>query len=112
MTFTKKDEAFTELALDALSTIAHLVGGATGDTAGSVLTVLRVIINSLEAAHDGKITATQVRAQMQQLTDAIHSNDAEANAALHKRFAVPHADPTSAVDPDPAADPAADPAND
>jgi hypothetical protein len=91
MTFTKKDEAFVDLALDTLTTIANLVGGATGDTAGSVLTVLRVIISSLEKAHDGTVTPDQVRAQMQQLTDAIKSNDSAADEALRKKF--PKSDP-------------------
>lgn len=93
MTFTKKDEAFVDLALDTLTTIAKLVGGATGDTAGSVLTVLRVIVSSLEHAHEGTVTPDQVRAQMKQLTDAIHGNDNAADEALRKRFPKNDPDP-------------------
>ena len=91
MEFTKKDEAFVDLALDTLTTIAKLVGGATGDTAGSVLTVLRVIMSSLEHAHSGAVTPDQVRAQMKQLTDAIRGNDNAADEALRKKF--PKTDP-------------------
>jgi hypothetical protein len=93
MTFTKKDEAFVDLALDTLTAIAKLVGGATGDTAGSVLTVLRVIMDSLEHAHDGKVTPDHVRTQMKQLTDAIHGNDGAADEALHRKFPKNDPDP-------------------
>ena len=83
-----KDDAFdmAELAVDGLNAIALSVGGATAITAGSVLTVVRVILATLEEGFEGKITAERVREELKKLTDNLATNDSAADAALKDKF--------------------------
>ncbi len=83
-----KDEAFdmAELAVDGLNAIALSVGGATAVTAGGVLTVVRVILATLEEGFEGKITPERVREELKKLTDNLAVNDTAADAALADKF--------------------------
>jgi hypothetical protein len=83
-----KAEAFdmAELAVDGLNAIAMAAGGATAATAGGVLTVVRVILATLEEGFAGKITPERVREELEKLRSNMATNDADADKALEDKF--------------------------
>ncbi|UCC72055.1 MAG: hypothetical protein JSV86_17055 [Gemmatimonadota bacterium] len=83
-----REEAFdlAELAIDGLNAIAAAVGGATAGTAGGVLTVVRVILATIEEGFDGKITPERVREELAKLNLSLAANDDAADAALQDKF--------------------------
>jgi len=74
------------LSLDALSVISSLVGGATSQSAASVITIIKVIIAALEDGFEGKVTVEEVERHLQQLKANLMTNDQAADAALKKKF--------------------------
>lgn len=83
-----KDEALemAGVAVETLNVIAQIVGGAASNTAAGVITVVRVILASLQEGFDGKITADQVRKDLKKFANSIDINDAAADSALDKKF--------------------------
>jgi hypothetical protein len=83
-----KTEAFdlAELAIDGLNTIALAVGGATAGTAAGVLTVVRVILATIEEGFDGKITPQRAHEEIEKLRNNMTANDAAADKALADKF--------------------------
>lgn len=78
--------AFADLAVDVLGVIHKIVAGATSANAGTVLTVLRVLLRDIEEAYVGKVTPEQARKSIEKLYEAIAENDARADEALKRRF--------------------------
>lgn len=75
-----------ELAIDGLNAVAHAVGGATASTASGVLTVVKVILATLDEGFTGKITPERVREELAKLQRGMAENDAAADAAVDDKF--------------------------
>ena len=83
-----KDEALRMAALvtQGLTIINTLVSGASAGNAASVLTIIKVIIASLQQGFTGDLTVDQVHAELKKLTESITGNDAAVDAALKEKF--------------------------
>lgn len=79
-------DSFLALALEGLTVIGQLVGGVTAGRAADVLTVVKVILRSIDGAYEGTVTVAKVRDEWAKLTASIADNDARADAALRARF--------------------------
>jgi len=75
-----------ELAVDGLEAIALAVGGATATTAAGVLTVIKVILATLNEGFEGTVTPARVREELAKLTSNIIVNDQAADSALAAKF--------------------------
>jgi len=83
-----KDEALRMAALvtQGLTVINTLVSGASASSAASVLTIVKVIIASLQQGFNGDLTVDQVHVELKKLSESITGNDAGADAALKEKF--------------------------
>lgn len=79
-------DKFLALALEGLTVIGQVIGGATAGRAADVLTVVQVILRSIDGAYQGTVTVDKVRSEWAKLTASIAGNDARADAALRRRF--------------------------
>jgi len=75
-----------KLGLDALQTISMLVGGATAQSAASIITIVKVILSAVEEGFEGKVTVEEVEKHLQQLKANLVTNDQAADAALKDKF--------------------------
>jgi len=83
-----KDDALrmATLLTEGLTVINTLVSGASASSAASVLTIIKVIIASLQQGFTGELTVDQVHAELKKLSESITSNDAGADGALKEKF--------------------------
>ena len=83
-----KDQALelAEVAVETLNVIARIVGGAVASTAADAITVVRVILATLQEGFEGKITAEQVRNDLKKFVNNIDTHDAAADKALGDKF--------------------------
>lgn len=83
-----KDQALdlAEIAVETLNVIAQIIGGATATTSASAVTIINVILNTLRQGFEGKITAEQVRKDLQKLFSSLDLNDQAADKALEEKF--------------------------
>lgn len=75
-----------EMLSDGVDAIAQLVGGATAQSAAGVVTVIRVIIQTIKSGLDDDVTPEQIRKELAKLTVGLESNDTTADAALDEKF--------------------------
>ena len=75
-----------ELAIDGLNAIANVVAPAKAESAGSILTIIKVILTTIQEGFDEKISPERVRDELAKLTGSLVSNDAAADAALADKF--------------------------
>lgn len=82
------DEAIelAKLALDGLNAVGAIVAPAKADSAAGAITLIRVILSTIQEGFEGKITADRVREEMAKLTSSLASNDAAADKALDDKF--------------------------
>lgn len=77
-----------ELAVGALETIQKItkVGGAPAE---AILGAVSAVLEYLEDGMSGKVTPQTAQLQIEQLHRHIENNDADAIAALKRKFATP-----------------------
>jgi hypothetical protein len=83
-----KDQALemAEVAVETLNVIAQIIGGAVATTSAGAITVLRVILATVQEGFEGKITAEQVRHELEKFTTSMSTNDTAADKALEDKF--------------------------
>jgi hypothetical protein len=80
-------DEFVETALVGLSAISTILGaGTAGSVITGVVAVIQSILQSLQAAYDGKVPFEQVRAEFEKLVASINTNDALIDTALDDKF--------------------------
>jgi hypothetical protein len=80
------DKGTIEVIVEALAEIAKIADKATGGTAASAITLIRVIVNLVEEANTGKRDPIDARNEMRMLTSSMLDNDTKADADLEKKF--------------------------
>ena len=75
-----------KLAIDGLNAIANVVAPAKAESAGSIVTIIKVILTTIQEGFDEKISPERVRDELTKLTGSLVSNDAAADAALANKF--------------------------
>jgi hypothetical protein len=83
-----REEAFdmAEMALEGLNAIALAASGANPGTAAGVLTVVNVILATIQEGFVKKITPERVREELAKLTANMAQNDATADTAVDDKF--------------------------
>lgn len=80
------DKGIIEVCIEALEEIAKIADKATTGSAPSAITLIRVIVNLVNDAKEGRRDPIDARNEMRSLTAAILDNDEKADAALAKKF--------------------------
>lgn len=70
-------------ALETITKLAHI----GGDKAPAALAAIKAALHNLEDGFAGKVSPQAVLSQIEALHHMVETNDAEALAELHKRFA-------------------------
>lgn len=80
------DKGTIEVGLEALELIGRIADKATGGTASSAVTLIRVIVNLVREMNEGKMDPIVARTEMRRLEDSLLDNDRSADESLAKKF--------------------------